>query len=638
MSLSSSPSEALDRIIEGDQPFAMVMCEDEDEVMLLEGEASQHDLLEQIPRKTGKTDSGETEFDTISVLPFSQVKEKGYRAHENGEKITTLQIQSQTRMSVAEVCDRIPRKDLELEGGGELEPSIPLDEYEELIRKVLEDEIGNGEGANFVIPNVYKGRILSISREVVLSVLRTILETEYGSYMTYVFYDGERYIVGASPEKHLSVQKKKVQMVPISGTVRKNGEPVTREQLITFLRDNKEIMELAMVWDEEFKMMSRMCEEGGQSTGPHIREMSNVAHSEYLLEGMSKKDIIDLLRRSMFAPTVTGSPMGHAISEIIYKYEQESRGYYASAIVMMGRDGDGEDVLDSGITIRTATIKADDGEIRIPTGATLVKDSVPADEVKETQAKAGAMLKCLTNKNGSKPKPSVAELLRDDEVQQILAERNKLFKRYLMEDQSDIDNTREALVGKKITIINNEDDFAYTLKHMCRSLGAEAQVVHYSLYEVGADKQSDLVIVGPGPGDPNNMDDPKMKKLSGIVSELKSSGKKFFAECLGHQMLCRELGMDLRKKDDPSQGVQKTITYYGERQRVGFYNSFAAQYEDLPDVEMAYDRESGEVHAMRNSHFASTQFHPDSLLTTNGFMLFGDTMEGLMTGNWQAAA
>jgi phenazine biosynthesis protein phzE len=614
----------------------MVMREGEDEVMLLEGEASQHDLLEQIPRKTGKTDSGEEEFDTISVLPFSQVKEKGYRVHDGGEKISTIQIQNQTRMSIQDVCAHIPREDLELEGGDELEPTIPLDEYEELIRKVLEDEIGNGEGANFVIPNVYKGKILNISRGIVLSVLRTILETEYGSYMSYVFYDGERYIVGASPEKHLSVKKKQVQMVPISGTIRKNGEPVNRDQLIAFLRDNKEIMELAMVCDEEFKMMSRMCEKGGESIGPCIREMSNVGHSEYMLQGMSDKDIIDLLRRSMFAPTVTGSPMGHAISEIIYKYEQASRGYYASALVMMGRDGDGEDVLDSAITIRTATIGAHDGEISIPAGATLVKDSVPADEVKETQAKAGAMLKCLTNKNGAKPQPSIAKLLEDPEIQKILAERNKLFNKYLMETQEHVDNTRDALKDKKITIINNEDDFVYTLKHMVKSLGATADVVKYSDYEVAGDN-SDLVIVGPGPGDPNDMDNPKMAKLSRIVSELKSLGKKFFAECLGHQMLCRELGMELNKKDDSSQGVQASIDYFGERERVGFYNSFAAQYEKIADVDMAYDKESGEVHAMRNSHFASMQFHPDSLLSTNGFKLFGDTMEGLVTDNWNSS-
>jgi len=206
-----------------------------------------------------------------------------------------------------------------------------------------------------------------------------------------------------------------------------------------------------------------------------------------------------------------------------------------------------------------------------------------------------------------------------------------------MENQAGVDNTREALKGKRIVVINNDDDFAYTLKHMVGSLGATAEVVHYSKYEV-SDDNSDLVIVGPGPGDPNDMENPKMKKLSGIVSELKQSGKKFFAECLGHQMLCRELDMELNKKDDPSQGVQKMITYFGTRERVGFYNSFAAQYQDIPDVEMAYDRESGEVHAMRNSHFASFQFHADSILSTNGFKLFGDTMEGLVTGDWRTAA
>ena len=127
------------------------------------------------------------------------------------------------------------------------------------------------------------------------------------------------------------------------------------------------------------------------------------------------------------------------------------------------------------------------------------------------------------------------------------------------------------------------------------------------------------------------MNNPKMARLSRIVSELKSSGKKFFAECLSHQMLCRELGLKINKKDDPSQGVQKVIDYFdGEKQRVGFYNSFAAQYEEIADVEMAYDQNSGEVHAMRNSHFASFQFHADSIFSTDGFKLFGDTLEDLM--------
>src|SRR3546814_19109447 len=93
-------------------------------------------------------------------------------------------------------------------------------------------------------------------------------ERERGAYWTYAFWTGERYLVGASPERHVSVAGGDVRMNPISGTYHlpkvAQAPEQTKAQLLDFLKDEKEIYELFMVVDEELKMMSDICTEGGQ--------------------------------------------------------------------------------------------------------------------------------------------------------------------------------------------------------------------------------------------------------------------------------------------------------------------------------------------------------------------------------------
>ena len=43
---------------------------------------------------------------------------------------------------------------------------------------------------------------------------------ERGAYWTYVFFTGDRYLIGASPERHVSIHDGDVRMNPISGTFR----------------------------------------------------------------------------------------------------------------------------------------------------------------------------------------------------------------------------------------------------------------------------------------------------------------------------------------------------------------------------------------------------------------------------------
>ena len=97
------------------------------------------------------------------------------------------------------------------------------DDYAEVVRRIIEEEIGNGEGANLVIGRHYRARVADWGHAKALTVLRRLLERERGAYWTFCFFTGDRYLIGASPERHVSVHGGDVRMNPISGTFRLRG-------------------------------------------------------------------------------------------------------------------------------------------------------------------------------------------------------------------------------------------------------------------------------------------------------------------------------------------------------------------------------------------------------------------------------
>ncbi len=617
---------ALADVLHSNSPFVMIRRGAEQKVQVLSGTQRLCHSLADMQRSVGAPSSDST-VETVCAIPFAQVRERGYEAHSEGEPIRCIDITRQTRVDLKELLGSIPSDQVKLKNGIQFD-RMP-EEYAEVIRQVLDEEIGQGEGANFVVANTGRGSIVEMNRAKALSIYRSLLQAEHGSYMTFIFFDGQKYLIGASPERHLTVQQGEVVMNPISGTLRKKlGQNVTREELLAFLRDDKEILELFMVLDEELKMMSQMCERGGTIIGPLLKNMSRLIHTEYLLRGHSDLPSIDLLRTSMYAPTVTGSPMKNAC-RILKKYEPGSRGYYASALALLGRDANGGESLDSAITIRMAEIDAD-GTLSVRAGATLVRDSDPKSEVEETQAKLGALMGSILHPTQEMAVPSDTDLLSDEEILQVLKERNLDLSRYFLDDQEGVDHTLEAVRGKRITIIDNEDNFCQTLKHMMTSMGAVVRVVNFETYDCASD-DAELVVIGPGPGDPNNEQNPKMQKLRRVVRELRGSGKKFLAVCLGHQILSRELGMEVSRQETPSQGVRKQIDLFGEQQLVGFYNTFSARHQEIPGIQMSYDQRSKRVHALRGDQFASFQFHPESVLTQNGLRILGGALTRLLS-------
>ncbi|MEW1903184.1 chorismate-binding protein [Streptomyces sp. NPDC086147] len=570
---------------------------------------------------------------TLALVPFRQIRERGFDVRDDGTPLSVLVAEEVHELPLAEALEQLPVHDVRVEGGGF---DVSDEEYAETVRRVIDEEIGSGEGANFVIRRTYTGEVPGFGRADALALFRRLLAGERGAYWTFVVHTGERTLVGASPEVHVRMTGGTVVMNPISGTYRyPAGAAPTPEDLLAFLGDRKETEELSMVVDEELKMMCTVGDRGGVVIGPRLKEMAHLAHTEYELRGRSSLDVREVLRETMFAATVTGSPVQNAC-RVIERHEAGGRGYYAGAVALLGTDGSGAQTLDSPILIRTADIAAD-GRLRVPVGATLVRHSDPAGEVAETHAKAAGILAALGVRAGrpAAEAPASPRLADDPRVRAALDARRADLAPFWLRMQ-----VRSAELSGHALVVDAEDTFTAMLAHVLRSSGLEVSVLRYDepgLRELALAHEGPVVL-GPGPGDPSDAADPKMRFLRGLTADLVRDHRHgLLGVCLGHELIAAELGLEIVRKRVPFQGAQVRIDLFGQERTVGFYNSFTARCDDraaeelaLHRIEVSRDPGTGEVHALRGPGFAGVQFHPESVLTTEGAALTASLLAGVL--------
>jgi 2-amino-4-deoxychorismate synthase len=589
------------------------------------GQLVQHTLLADLP-PAGR-------LPVVSMVPFSQMRERGFAVQDGGEPILSL---------VPTHSQDLTLEDLGRQTAGTPPPVVaegPIyqlsnEEFEQRVAAVIRDEICKGEGSNFLISRKGRLQLQDFTTQQAIALFVKLARAEFGAYMTFCFFDGSRFFIGSSPERHITVEAGTVRMNPICGTLPKAALK-TKDDLLAFLADPKEINELFQVVDETLKMMSRICVAGGDVLGPYLKEMSALFHTEYVLEGQTEMDPVDAFRASLYAPTMVGSPLESA-ARVIKRYEPESRRYYSSAIMVREETETGPR-LDSAITIRTVEI-GPDGTALLQSGASIVRDSVPEKERMEVQAKGAGLLRALTMPAIANPEPLYDRFV-DAEVKAALVRRNEVLSRFWTEKQTSF-TPPAALQGKRVLIIDNEDQFTEMLAHILTRLGLTAQLSRYD--DTSLDFAAyDLVLVGPGPGDPGDLTDPKMQRVHAIVKTLRDSGRPFMAVCLGHQILSLQLGLTVQAMDPPQQGVQNVIDLFGTPQAVGFYNTFFAQKpdheksnqeksnQDLPGITIAAG-DDGRILALRGPRFRSFQFHPESVLTRNGVDILSDAMMDLL--------
>ncbi|MGH8883423.1 MAG: chorismate-binding protein, partial [Stackebrandtia sp.] len=217
------------------------------------------------------------------------------------------------------------------------------------------------------------------------------------------------YLVGASPEMYVRVNGDRVETCPIAGTIKRGGDALgdaaNIEELLT---SDKEKSELTMCTDVDRNDKARVCVPGSIKVlgRRQIELYSRLIHTVDHIEGRLRDgmDALDAFLSHMWAVTVTGAPKTWAM-RFIEEHEGTPRRWYGGAVGKVGVDGS----MNTGLTLRTAQIR--DGVATVRAGATLLYDSDPDAEERETYLKASALLDAVAGKDiADNAAPSAVEL------------------------------------------------------------------------------------------------------------------------------------------------------------------------------------------------------------------------------------
>jgi anthranilate synthase component 1 len=204
---------------------------------------------------------------------------------------------------------------------------------------------------------------------------------------------GDCRIVGSSPEVHVRLEDRQVEVRPIAGTRPRSDDPnedLAREREL--LADPKERAEHIMLVDLARNDLGRVCAYHTVRV-PELMVVERYSHVMHIVSDVvgelnGPSDAFDVMKATFPAGTVSGAPKIRAM-EIIAGLERTRRGPYSGAVGYFGFGGS----LDSCITIRTVMLE--DGKAYIQAGAGIVADSIPSSEFEETCNKARGMINAL---------------------------------------------------------------------------------------------------------------------------------------------------------------------------------------------------------------------------------------------------
>ena len=395
------------------------------------------------------------------------------------------------------------------------------------------------------------------------------------------------YLVGASPEMYVRVDGDRVETCPISGTIARGRDPIgDAAQILALLSSAKDASELTMCTDVDRNDKSRICVPGSvRVIGRRQIEMySRLIHTVDHVEGrlLPGLDALDAFLAHTWAVTVTGAPKPWAM-QFIEDHERSARAWYGGAVGLVGFDGN----LNTGLTLRTVRVKDGIAEVRV--GATLLYDSDPDEEERETHLKASAFLDALRRP----ARTSTAESVE----------------------------TPQPGRGKRILLVDHQDSFVHTLANYLRQTGAAVTTLRAGFPAEAVDALApDLAVLSPGPGTPGDFD------VSGTLRMLLERGIPVFGVCLGLQGMVEHFGGALDVLDYPMHGKASRIRVVGGRLFEGLPKEFAAgRYHSLfairdrlpADLVVTAETEDGVVMAVehRTLPLAAVQFHPESILT-----------------------
>jgi anthranilate synthase len=273
--------------------------------------------------------------------------------------------------------------------------------------------------------------------------------------------------------------------------------------------------------------------------------------------------------------------------QFIEEHERSARAWYGGAVGLVGFNGD----LNTGLTLRTVRVVGGIAEVRA--GATLLADSDPDEEERETELKASAMLAAIRSAGEVRAAP---------------------------------DDRRAAAAGpaRRALLVDHEDSFVHTLADYLRQAGLVVTTLRSPISAADIERLApDLLVLSPGPGQPSDFD------CAATIRLARAAGLPIFGVCLGLQALVEAYGGRLAY-DTPMHGKASDVSldtasrlFAGlpARISVGRYHSIVADRAALPAVfKVTAETDDGRIMAIehREEPVAAVQFHPESIMTLAG--------------------
>lgn len=181
------------------------------------------------------------------------------------------------------------------------------------------------------------------------------------------------------------------------------------------------------------------------------------------------------------------------------------------------------------------------------------------------------------------------------------------------------------ITNNQCTIIDFDDSFTFNIQNELYKLDVNAKVVHYKKFCFNKNLSKQVIIFGPGPGNPNDY-----QLIDGLISELlKNENILIVGICLGHQLLHSHFGFQIKKSTEALHGetIQLTLPdwelfeprHRGVKVSVQRYNSLAVRsgkkLETLP-TDYKFLEIDNEIIMCSFKNGFSYQFHPESVGTS----------------------
>ncbi|OSI68653.1 anthranilate synthase component II [Bradyrhizobium canariense] len=183
-----------------------------------------------------------------------------------------------------------------------------------------------------------------------------------------------------------------------------------------------------------------------------------------------------------------------------------------------------------------------------------------------------------------------------------------------------------------IVIIDNYDSFVFNVARYFHKLGEATKVIRNDAIGVSdlVGLKPSAVVISPGPCTPTEagISTAVIQELSGFVPIL--------GICLGHQCIGSAFGGSVRRARRPMHGRSSPVAHDGRGLfeglpsplRVGRYHSLVVELDSLcaPDLVVTARSEEGEIMALahREQPVYGVQFHPESILTQEGYLLLAN--------------